>query len=640
VAANLLGEFEHGAVFVELAPITESNLVMTTIASALGVSETGDEALLDTLTRSLHKKQMLLVIDNVEHVIDAAPVVGELIAGAPNLKVMTSSRELLRVYGEYDYPVPPLALPEEPRRLTAAAVSQFDAVSLFIQRAEAAQADFEITDDNALAIAEICTRLEGLPLAIELAAARVRLFEPETLLARLSNSLKTLTGGARNLPQRQRTIRNTSEWSYDLLNEDEQKLFARLGVFQGGRSMGAAEAVCGPALAIDVSDGLESLLNKSLLRRDKGAEGDTRFVMLETIHAYASERMDDSDEAEELRKRHAAYFAVMVEQASTKLTGHEQGVWLNRLTLDYQNLRKAMDWALGGGDVQTGLRIVAALGGYWRHKSRLHEGQHWLRLGLDLADQAPDPVQGRLYDWAGFMAMSLHDSAECKRLYEKALVVERKLNNQSTVAGILISLGLLTGKLSEINIESTEEGLALAREIGDKKGVAFGLNMLGEIYRMQGDYAAAKQVYEEALPIAREIGDQLRATMIMGNLGIVAFNLADFEQARARDLEAYKLALEIGNDYLIRGGLSFAGGYLGGLGQPERAVRLMSAGDAQLAAIGSRRQAADQHELDKLLALVRNQLDDETFDRLWAEGEAMSLEDAIELALREDQPSD
>jgi tetratricopeptide (TPR) repeat protein len=234
------------------------------------------------------------------------------------------------------------------------------------------------------------------------------------------------------------------------------------------------------------------------------------------------------------------------------------------------------------------------------------------------------------------MAFSLHDAAGCKHWLEKALVVERKLNNQSKEASVLINLGFASGELSEINIESTEEGLALAREIGDRETIAYGLNVLGEIYRMQGDYAAAKQVYEESLPIAREVGDQLRETMIMGNLGIVAFNLGDFEQARARDLEAYKLALEIENDYLIRGALSYSGGYLGVLGQPERAVRLMAAGDTQLAAIGSRRQAADQHEIEKLIALVRKQLDDETFDRLWAEGESLSLDDAIDLALRED----
>jgi non-specific serine/threonine protein kinase len=587
-AADLLSEFEHGAFFVELAPITDSNLVINTIASTLGVSEASDESLLDTVTRSLRKKQLLLVIDNFEHVITAASVVGELIAGAPNLKIMTSSRQLLQVYGEHDYPVPPLGLPEESRLPTVATVSQYDAVSLFIQRAKAADPSFEIAEDNAPAIAELCRRLEGLPLAIELAAARVRLFEPKTLLERLSNTLKTLTGGARNAPRRQQTIRNTIEWSYDLLGEDEKTFFARLSVFQGGWSMEAAEAVCGPDLAIDVLDGLELLLSNSLLRRDKGLEGQTRFVMLETIHAYATERLDDSDEAAELRSRHASHFAVMAEKASTQLTGHDQGVWLDRLTADYENLRTAMTWSLEGGDSQTGLRIVTALGGYWHSKWRLQEGQRWLRRALDFADRAPEPVQGQLYGWAGFIDFLLYDTAKCKPLYEKALAIERKLNNQSEVAKMLIRLGLLSSKLSEISIETTEEGLALAREIGDKSEIAHGLNILGEIHRLQGDYEAAKQAYEECLPITCELGDRIRETNIIADLGMVAFNQGDFNQGRVRLLEAYKLALEIGHDFIIADGMAFNGGVLGALGQPERGVRLLAAADAQLAALAAR----------------------------------------------------
>lgn len=634
-AADLLDEFEDGVFFVELAPVTDSGLVISAISDALGVHE-GDEDLLDTLIRSLRDRRMLLVIDNFEHVIDAAPLVGELSAGAPNLKIMTSSREPLRVYGEHEYPVPPLGLPARAQQQTAAEISQHEAVVLFVQRVKAVQPGFEIREDNASTIAEICTRLEGLPLAIELAAPRMRLFEPETLLARLSDSLKTLAGGARNLPRRQQTIRNTIEWSYDLLGGDEQALFARLGVFRGGRSIEAVETVCGPGLAIEVLDGLESLLNKSLLQREKGPDGESRFVMLEIIHAYAGERLADSHEADELHKRHAEYFAALAEKADTQLTGHQQGIWLNRLSVDYENLRKAMNWSLGGGDMQTGLRLVGALGEYWRYKSHLQEGQRWLRLALDFVDEAPESVQGQLLAWAGFVAFGLNDPGESRRLYEKALAIERKLENQSKVARILISMGVTSGELSDTSIETSKEGLALAREIGDKSETARGLNVIGEIHRMQGDYVAAKQVYEEALAITREIGHRLREAMILANLALVAFNLDDFAQAKARLLESYRLALEIDDDSIIAEGLSFAGGVLGALGQPERGVRLLAAGRTQQAAIGSGMQPTDQHEYDKLVALVRNQLDDATFDKLWAEGTSLSLEDAIELRLRGD----
>lgn len=637
-AADLLDSFEHGAFFVELAPITDSELVLAAIANTVGVHDAGNEPLIESLTRALHKKEMLLVIDNFEHVIEAAPVVGDLIAGAPQLKIITSSRELLRIYGEHDYPVPPLGLPDQSRQQTMAVVSQYEAVKLFIQRAKAAQADFQITEENAPALAEICTRLEGLPLAIELAAARVRLFRPEVLLVRLSDSLKTLSGGARNLPRRQQTIRNAIEWSYDLLDENEKILFARLGVFQGGRSIEAAEAICSPGLVLDVLDGLESLLNKSLLRREMTAEGEPRFVMLETIHAYANERLNADPEAEALRQRHAEYFMELAEKASPKLTSPEQAKWLNRLSLEYENLRKAMKWSLEGGDIQTGLRLVSALGIYWRSKSVTQEGQHWLQIALDFVDDAPEAIQAKLYYWAGFIAWLLHDSIECKRLYEKALPIERKFNNQSQIANLLISLGLVSDDQAGHNIEITEEGLALARKIEDKEMIAVGLNVLGEILRMQDDYAAAKEAYEEALPITREIGNLLRECMVIGNLSAVAFNMGDYEQARGLILEMFNLAIENGVDYLITGGISFIGAYQGLFEQVENGVRLIGAGDAALVAIGSLRQASDQLELDKAIRLVRerNPMDDETYDRLYAEGEAMSLEDAIELVLRED----
>lgn len=637
VAADLLDTFEDGTFLIELAPITDSNLVVATIANTLEVSEIGDEPLLKTLMRYLHEKQFLLVIDNFEHVIDAAPVIGDLIAGAPNLKIMASSRELLRIYGEHKYPVPPLGLPEKAQQQTVAVISQYEAVSLFIQRAKAAQADFEITEDNAPAIAEICTRLEGLPLAIELAAARVSLFEPESLLERLSNSLKTLTGGARNLPRRQQTIRNAIEWSYDLLDEDEQILFARLSVFQGGRNIAAAEAVCGPDLAIDVLDGLESLLNKSLLQSEKGSEGEPRFVMLETIYAYAGERLEDSDQGDQLRKRHAAYFTALAEQASTQLAGHEQSIWISRLTFDYENIRKAIIWTFNGGDLQTGLRLISALGNYWRFKAQYQESQYWLQIALEFVDQAPDDVQAQLFSSAGYMAWSLHDSAKAKPFFEKSIILHKKLDNLAQLANDFASMGYVQFMLSESEkgIETTKHGLALARKIGDKTQITVGLNTLGELYRMQDDYTAAHQVYQECLPITREIGDQLREAMIIGNLAIVAFNLDDFEQARIRGIEAFKLGFKIDNDYLIAEDLSFNGGYLGGLGQPERAARLLGAGDRQLAAIGYYMQPADQRELDKLITLVRSQLDDETFDRLWVEGATLSLEDAIDLMLKE-----
>lgn len=630
-AADLLDGFEDGVFFVELASVTGADQVISAIAGTVGVVEAGDQLLIETLGRALQSKQMLLVVDNFEHVMAAAVKLADLLASTAGLKILTSSREALRLYGEHEYPVPPLSLPTDVGPQTVEIVSEYEAVSLFLQRAKATKPDFEIIQANAPAIAEICIRLEGLPLAIELAAARVRMFDTDTLLARLSDSLKMLTGGSRDLPHRQQTIRNAIEWSYNLLTDDEQVLFRHLGVFRGGRTIEAIEAVCGPGLGIDPVDGVDSLLNKNLLRREDGQAGVARFVMLETIRAFATEQLSASGMADELHGRHAAYFLEMAEQASTQLTGHDQQVWLNRLTSDYENLRSAIEWSLGGSDVQTGLRLVAALGVYWRYQSHLVEGRQWLQSALGLADQAPEAVHGQLLSWAGFMAWGLGEATEGKLLYEEALAIEQKLGNQSAVARILISLGFPSNNPQETSIETTESGLALARQIGDQAQIAHGLNVLGEIYRLQGEYEAAKQVYEEALPITRATGHRLREAMLLGNLSLVAFALGDNDLARKLIREAFDVGLESGNDFMITDGLVFGGAMIGAFGEPERGVRLLGAAAALQTAIGTKTQPTDQFELDKMVAIIRTQIDEESFDRLWNEGRALSLEEAVAL---------
>ena len=639
-AADLVDEFAHGVFFVELAPIGTADQVLSAIGSVFGVSDPGDGSMVEVLKQVLRRKRILLVVDNFEHVVDAAPLIGELISGLPDLKVVSSSREPLRIYGEQEYSVPPLDLPDDSQELTLEIVSQNEAVSFFLQRARAAHTGFEIDERNARSIAEICTRLDGLPLAIELAAARVRLFEPHALLARLSDSLGTLTGGARDVPQRQQTIRGAIEWSHDLLDTNEQVLFARLSVFQGGRTFEAIEEVCGPDLGMDILEGVDSLLAKNLLRREQQPGGDSRYVMLETIHAFAAEQLQAGPEGEPLRARHAEYFASMAEEAHPQLTGHDQGIWLHRLTVEYENIRKAMEWSLGGGDVGTGVRLVAGMGMYWRSKSYMQEGQRWVRRAMELADDSPDYVQGRLYRAGGFISWVLGDGAECRRRYRKALEIERRLKNLPAVANLLISLGWIPTDEIGVDITKTAEGLALAREIGDEPETAHGLNVMGEIHRWQGNYPAAKQVYEEGLSITRKIGHRLRETMILANLGLVAFNLDDLALARARFAESYRLAVESDDDYIIADGLSFAGGVVGNMGEFERGIRLIGAGERQMEAIGSRRQFGDQFELDKMIARIREQVDDETYERLLVEGEALTRQEAIELALQEQAPDD
>jgi len=309
-AAELTEQFEDGVSFVSLAAISDPQLVVPALAGTLGVKEAGGQPLLQSFEDYLGEKCMLLLVDNFEQVLEAAPVVTELLSGAPNLKVLATSRIPLRLYGEHEYAVPPLALPDPERLPSVESLTQYEAVRLFVERAQAAKADFSVTNEKAQAVAEICVRLDGLPLAIELAAARIKVLSPQKMLARLGNRLKLLTGGAQDLPDRQRTLRSTIEWSYGLLEDGEKVLFARLSVFAGGRTLEAIEAICdtGGDLPVDVLDGLSSLVDKSLLKQEEGVGGEPRFVMLETIHEYARERLQGGGEAEEVRRLHAEYF--------------------------------------------------------------------------------------------------------------------------------------------------------------------------------------------------------------------------------------------------------------------------------------------------------------------------------------------
>src|SRR5215218_6842394 len=343
-AADLLEDFPEGTFFAPLATLTEAELLLPAVVETLEVMETAERPLDESLKDYLSERRLLLVLDNFEQVLGAAPTVTELLSAAPGLKVLATSRAPLGLYGEHEFPVPPLSMPDLKRPPPLERLTQYEAVGLFLERARALKPDFSITNESAPAVAEICVRLDGLPLAIELAAARIRMLPPKALLARLDNRLKLLTGGARDLPVRQRTLRGTIEWSYDLLEESEKSLFARLSVFSGGRTLGAIEAVCDKEgdLPVDTFDGVSSLLEKSLLRQEEGAGGEPRFVMLETIHEFARGKLQDSGEAEEIKRAHAEYFLVLAEEANQGLKGVNQLEWLERLEAEHDNMRAAL----------------------------------------------------------------------------------------------------------------------------------------------------------------------------------------------------------------------------------------------------------------------------------------------------------
>lgn len=407
VAAEVADAFADGVCFVDLAPLSDHTLVAIAIARALGVFENPAEPLSGTLKRALAQRELLLV-DNFEHVIQAAPLLSELLTASPHLKVLVTSRESLRLSAEQEYPVPPLSLPP-PEAISVRDLTASEAGALFVQRAQMTLPRFQVSDDNAPAIAQICTRLDGLPLAIELAAARCKLLTPQALLERLERTsgdspLRALAGGSRDAPPRHRTLRDTMAWSYNLLAEDEKMLFARLAVFRGGRSLEAIEAVCGEALPIDVFDGLASLVDKNLVQQKETPEGEPRFVLLEMIHEYARERLEASGEAETLRRRHAEYFVALAERAEPELRLARYGYWCQQFELELDNIRAVLEWTLGAGDVGLGVRLAGALGLFWYGKGYHVEGIRWTQRLLERLDETLAIYHAQFLISAGRMA--------------------------------------------------------------------------------------------------------------------------------------------------------------------------------------------------------------------------------------------
>jgi predicted ATPase/class 3 adenylate cyclase len=645
VAARMLEEYKDGVWFVELAilPPEDHRLVPSTIAETLHVREVPGQAVIDTLNEYLRDKEMLLVLDNFEQVAPAAPQIASLLKAAPHLKALVSSRIALQVYGERAYRVPPLSLPDrklltggqhtDERRKTrdqrsdSSLVSsraplagqeaqqvdrliqeylECEAVRLFVERCQAVKADFEITSDNAPEIASICTRLDGLPLAIELAAARIKLFTPQALLSRLSDRLKILTGGAKDLPARQQTMRGAFEWSYDLLSEEEKQLFSRLAVFNGGSTLEAIETVCNSdgSLQIDVLDGVQSLLDKSLLVEREGSDRQPRYRMLETIQEYAEEKLKESAEAAILQREHALYIMRLAEEAEPHMTDKDQQEWLDRLEDEHDNIRAALEWASASAQVgvqaageegsdeasneagEVGLRIGGALWRFWYVRGLYTEGRELLYRAISASEASGSGGQRRSFSTStlsgkgamggegstgrsmakaltgeGALAYRQGDYTSAHSLLEAAFELGREVGDKQTAANALNMLGNVTFDQGDYPAARAlyEESLALKREIGDKYGIAASLSNLGNVVADQGDYPAARALYEESLPLTREIGDKWGIAVSLSNLGAVAFLQGDYPAARALEEESLSLKRELGDKSGIAASLSNLG---------------------------------------------------------------------------------
>jgi predicted ATPase len=551
LAAEAIDDYPDGVFFVPLEPISDPALVAETIASTLGVQDVGGAPIAERLAAYLASLQMLLVLDNFEQVTDAAPLISDLLQGAPGLRIVATSRAALRLYGEQEFPVPPLGLPDPAHLPPLEALTQYESVALFISRARTMRPDFTVDNDNAPAVAEICARLDGLPLAIELAAARIKLLSPQAMLPRLESRLALLGGsGSRNLPARQQTLRGAIAWSYDLLDEDERRLFRRLSTFVGGFALEAAEAICGPAAegssasSVDVLETLSALVDQSLLRQSD-LQTHTRFVMLETIREYATEALEECGERPEIRRRHALYFTDFAERAAPHLTGEDRATWLDWLEHEHDNLRTAIVWSVETGEPTLGARLGAALWRFWQTRGHLREGLRRLEAVLAIPGCVDHPAERLLaLEAAGGVAYWLGEMDVAAVFYEEALVIARDRADPAEVAQALFNLSfayIMPRTEMQRADALVEESLATFRQLGDEAGIMRALWARGALNVFREAWVAAAADFRETLVRARKLHDAYWTSWSLHMLGASEAQLGDLDAARPHLEEALDL---------------------------------------------------------------------------------------------------
>jgi predicted ATPase/DNA-binding CsgD family transcriptional regulator len=652
VAADVLDEYEDGVWLAEFAPLSDPDLVAQVVASALGVREQPARSLTRTLSDEIGSRNMLLILDNCEHVIEACAGLAEaLLRSCEGLGILATSREALGIAGEGIWPVPPLALPD-PRRFSEVGVlSQYESVCLFADRATAVDPAFTITERNAGAVAQICYRLDGSPLAIEFAAARTKVLSVEQIAGRLDDRFALLTGGGRTALARQRTLRATMDWSHELLAQAERVTFRRLSVFAGGFTLEAAETVCAVGSGEDFEKGevldlLSRLVDKSLvLAREQ--VGEARYRLLETVRQYGEEKLEESGEAEEARKQHSRFFLALAEEAERELKGRRQVVYLERLETEHGNLRVALRRSLYGGDAELGLRLAGALGTFWRMRGHLSEGRRWLERALAEGGASEASVRAKALNRAGSMAVIQGDHAQATALLEESLGLFKDLGDKAGVAASLSDLGHAMlhrqadkGRLWELR----EEAEALRQEPLDRPATAHLVSFLALAASDEGDYERAEALTEEGLILHRELGNIRGVVMHLTRLGTLALLRDDHARAAALLEEDLRLSWELGDEINLVFSLLGSAGVAASRGQPARAARLWGAVDAMgessgVVAVSPMFRSRRHYGYEDRLAAARAQLDKGAWEAAWEEGQAMTLEQAVEYALESQEPS-
>jgi predicted ATPase/DNA-binding winged helix-turn-helix (wHTH) protein len=666
VASTIGPEFSAGVQFVGLASITRADLVATALAKSLDLPEVSSRSVPELLRDYLQDAgPFLFVLDNFEQVLPAATLVADILGLCPSLKVLVTSREGLRLYGEQEFPVTPL--------------EQDSAVQLFVNRATAVRPNFAVTPENSGVIREICSRLDGLPLAIELAAPRTKLLSPRAILDRLQSRLQLLTGGAIDLPERQQTLRNTIDWSHGLLNESEQKLFRRFSVFNGGCTLEAAEAVCntGRDLGMDLFDGLASLVDKNLVQRMDLLAAEARFAMLETVREYAIERLASSGEEPASRRAHAAYCLVLAEEGNPELSPAERDLWLSRCDLEIDNFRSALDWLFANKDLDWGLRLCMALFRFWDMREHLTEGRIRLENVLRLAGTGYKKQRAQVWIFLAALATAQGDFAAGRPFAEQSMSLYQELNDHWGIAAALNASGVGARDAGDYDaaqscfercleywrvlpdqVETARclhnlaniakirgdyaraqtalcEATDIFESVGDRSGAAWSINQQGDIEREQGNVEAAGDCYRRALKAFRDADDRWGCARSLADLGYVYCEQKQYEAAQDAYREALKVFAELGHKRGMARALDGLACLAAARRQAERALKLAGAADHLRRLMGARLPQAEQAKLDENLSSAWKSLGQPEGKRAWAEGSALSTDTAVQYSLQE-----
>jgi predicted ATPase/DNA-binding CsgD family transcriptional regulator len=687
VASQVADRFVDGTFFVDLAPVSDSAMVASAVAQVLEIREEGDRPLLEVLAERLAAREMLLVLDNFEQVLPAAFQLSEILQSCAGLKLLVTSRSALRLRWEQVIPVAPLAVPNlttlpEPKELAGVA-----SVELYVQRAQRADPQFSLGEANASAVAAICVRLDGLPLALELAAARSRVLPPRALLSRLEHRLDVLATTSADQPARQRTLRGALDWSYDLLSPAEQAIFRRLGVFVGGFPLGAVAEVCDPegSLSLDALSAIESLVDNSLIRRERpaaaAASDEPRFSMLETVREYALERLRESGETELTRRRHARYYLLGADVPVAEMKMAQQSVWLQMLDAEHDNLRTALAWCEEAGEPELGLSAASLLAWFWTVRGHVTEGRRRLAALLNLAAHAPAALRAEALRVMGSLALHQSDYPRAQALFLQCLTIRRELGDPAGLLSPLTGLGAVATQLGELRQAETyfEGALSIQTALEDKLGMAESLNNLANIAHDAGDLARARQLYERSLMVQQVNAIRYRPDVVAHNLGVIALEQGDLSGAR-RYLEdsvavrralgdtaglalslaklgevlsnmgdaaaAHRLlceSLTLQRELGDRAGMAFVlerfGMAAASRGMPTRALRMVAAAESLREAIGTPLAPAARPGYDRWLSSVRETLRPEEVGALWRAAQALSLDQVLAEALQP-QPTD